>query len=79
MDIVSTVNPVPTASRSTSRDDSPSTSTATGAVVRMEKNGAVHVLADRYEGKRLNSPNDLVYKSDARSISPILLSDCPNL
>ena len=24
----------------------------------------VTVLADRYEGKRLNSPNDLVYKSD---------------
>jgi gluconolactonase len=22
------------------------------------------VLADRYQGKRLNSPNDLVYKSD---------------
>ena len=22
------------------------------------------MLADRYEGKRLNSPNDLVYKSD---------------
>lgn len=26
--------------------------------------GQVTVLADRYEGKRLNSPNDLVYKSD---------------
>jgi gluconolactonase len=34
-------------------------------VVRMEKNGQLTVLADRYEGKRLNSPNDLVYKSDA--------------
>ena len=33
-------------------------------VVRIEKTGAVTVLADRYEGKRLNSPNDLVYKSD---------------
>jgi gluconolactonase len=33
-------------------------------VVRLEKNGAVTVLADRYEGKRLNSPNDLVYRSD---------------
>jgi gluconolactonase len=33
-------------------------------VVRMEKNGELTVLADRYEGKRLNSPNDLVYKSD---------------
>lgn len=33
-------------------------------VVRMEKNGQLTVLADRYAGKRLNSPNDLVYKSD---------------
>ena len=33
-------------------------------VVRMEKNGQFTVLADKYEGKRLNSPNDLVYKSD---------------
>jgi gluconolactonase len=33
-------------------------------VVRIEKTGAVTVLADRYQGKRLNSPNDLVYKSD---------------
>jgi gluconolactonase len=33
-------------------------------VVRIEKTGAVTVLADRYEGKRLNSPNDLVYRSD---------------
>ena len=33
-------------------------------VVRIEKDGKRTVLADRYEGKRLNSPNDLVYKSD---------------
>lgn len=33
-------------------------------VVRIEKNGDVTVVADRYEGKRLNSPNDLVYRSD---------------
>ena len=33
-------------------------------VVRLEKNGRRTVLADRYEGKRLNSCNDLVYKSD---------------
>jgi gluconolactonase len=33
-------------------------------VVRIEKTGAVTVLADRYQGKRLNSPNDLVYRSD---------------
>lgn len=33
-------------------------------IVRIEKDGKRTVLADRYEGKRLNSPNDLVYKSD---------------
>jgi gluconolactonase len=33
-------------------------------VVRQEKNGQITVLADRFEGKRLNSPNDLVYRSD---------------
>jgi len=33
-------------------------------VVRLEKNGQLKVLADQFEGKRLNSPNDLVYKSD---------------
>ena len=33
-------------------------------VVRVEPHGDVTVLADRYEGKRLNSPNDLVYRSD---------------
>jgi gluconolactonase len=33
-------------------------------VARLEQNGTVTVLADRYDGKRLNSPNDLVYRSD---------------
>jgi gluconolactonase len=33
-------------------------------VARLEKNGSLTVLADRYDGKRFNSPNDLVYKSD---------------
>jgi len=33
-------------------------------VVRLEKNGALTVLADQYQGHRLNSPNDLVYRSD---------------
>jgi gluconolactonase len=33
-------------------------------VTRLEKNGQLTVLADRWEGKRLNSPNDLVYRSD---------------
>ena len=34
------------------------------AIVRLEKDGKRTVLADRYEGKRLNGPNDLVVKSD---------------
>jgi gluconolactonase len=33
-------------------------------VTRAELNGSQTVMADRFEGKRLNSPNDLVYKSD---------------
>jgi gluconolactonase len=33
-------------------------------VTRVEKDGTLTVLADRFEGKRLNSPNDLVYRSD---------------
>lgn len=33
-------------------------------VTRLEKNGVLTVLADRFQGKRLNSPNDLVYRSD---------------
>src|SRR5690242_17413198 len=31
-------------------------------VIRLEKDGSLTVLADRVEGKRLNSPNDLVYR-----------------
>ncbi len=33
-------------------------------VTRTELDGSITVLADRFEGKRFNSPNDLVYKSD---------------
>lgn len=33
-------------------------------VVRLEADGSLTVLAAEYQGKRLNSPNDLVYKSD---------------
>jgi gluconolactonase len=33
-------------------------------ITRLEPDGRVTVLADRFEGKRLNSPNDLVYRSD---------------
>jgi gluconolactonase len=33
-------------------------------VSRTEHDGSVTVLADRYDGRRLNSPNDVVVKSD---------------
>ena len=33
-------------------------------VIRTEIDGTVTTLADRYQGKRLNSPNDVVVKSD---------------
>jgi gluconolactonase len=35
-------------------------------VTRLEKNGSLTILAARYEGKRLNSPNDLVSIPGAR-------------
>jgi gluconolactonase len=34
------------------------------AIIRVEEEGRRTVLASQYEGKRLNRPNDLVYKSD---------------
>ena len=34
------------------------------AIIRREHDGQWRVLVDRYRGKRLNSPNDLVVKSD---------------
>src|SRR6266851_1607772 len=34
------------------------------SLVRLESNGKRTVLADRYEGKRFNGPNDVVVKSD---------------
>ena len=33
-------------------------------VIRVEPHGNVTALAERYDGRRLNSPNDLVYRSD---------------
>lgn len=36
----------------------------TRRVTRTEHNGSVSVLADRFEGKRFNSPNDVVVRSD---------------
>ena len=35
-----------------------------GRVTRLEKDGKLTVLADKYQGKRLNSPSDAVYKKD---------------
>jgi len=34
-------------------------------VIRLEPDGTETVLAERYQGSRLNSPNDLVYRSDS--------------
>lgn len=36
----------------------------TRRVTRTEADGSITVLADRFEGKKLNSPNDVVVKSD---------------
>jgi gluconolactonase len=33
-------------------------------VARLEKNGRLFSLVDRYEGKRINSPNDVVFRSN---------------
>ncbi len=33
-------------------------------IARLEQDGRLTILADRYEGKRLNSPNDLVFHSN---------------
>ena len=44
-------------------------------VSRMEKDGTITVLAERYEGKRLNSPNDLVCKSNGA----VYFTDPPGL
>jgi gluconolactonase len=37
---------------------------ATRRVSRTEPDGTITTLADRYQGKRLNSPNDVIVKSD---------------
>jgi gluconolactonase len=44
-------------------------------VTRTEKDGTITVMADRYEGKRLNSPNDLICKSNG----DIYFTDPPGL
>ncbi|RWI30478.1 MAG: SMP-30/gluconolactonase/LRE family protein, partial [Mesorhizobium sp.] len=33
-------------------------------VTRTEHDGSISVIADRFEGRRLNSPNDVVVRSD---------------
>jgi gluconolactonase len=33
-------------------------------ITRTELDGSITVLADRFEGKRFNAPNDVVVKSD---------------
>jgi len=40
-------------------------------VTRTEHDGSRTVLVERYQGKRLNSPNDVVVKSDGSICSPI--------
>ncbi len=46
-------------------------------VIRVGPRGNVTVLADRYDGKRLNSPNDLVYRADGALFFTIRPSGCP--
>jgi gluconolactonase len=38
----------------------------TRRVVRMDKKGKIEVLADKWEGKRLNAPNDIVVRKDGQ-------------
>src|ERR1700751_2423848 len=40
----------------------------TRRITRTEKNGKITVLADSFEGKRLNAPNDIVVKSDVHHL-----------
>lgn len=39
----------------------------TRRVVRMDKKGSIQVLADKWEGKRLNAPNDIVVRKDGHA------------
>lgn len=38
----------------------------TRRVVRMDKKGAIEVIAEKWEGKRLNAPNDIVVRKDGQ-------------
>ena len=54
----------PTATPATARAGSSPASTTRRRVTRTEYDGTITVLADSFDGKRLNSPNDVVVKSD---------------
>ena len=54
----------PTATPSTGRAGWSPASISAGASRRTEFDGSITVLADKWQGKRLNSPNDVVVKSD---------------
>ena len=54
----------PTATRATARDGWSPASTIARRITRTEYDGTITVLMDKFEGKPLNSPNDIVVKSD---------------
>src|SRR5262249_17118654 len=39
-------------------------------IARLEADGKLHTIVNRYRGKRLNSPNDLVFRSDGSLYFP---------
>ena len=47
-------------------------------IVRIDKERKVSTLVEKFEGKKLNSPNDLVFRSDGALFLPILLMACRN-
>ena len=57
-----------TATRSTSKAGSSPASTAAGASCATSTNGTVTVIAEKFQGKRLNSPNDVVGASGRRHL-----------
>ena len=59
-----TTSPARTGSRSTREGRLTICQHGNRRVIRVNPHGDTTVLADRYEGRRLNSPNDLVYRSD---------------
>ena len=55
---------MPTATPATGRAGSSPASTTARRVTRTEYDGTITVLIDKFDGKPLNSPNDVVVKSD---------------